>query len=141
MVRARPPEAVLIEEARRKIGLTQAEAAAAMNISTARWKELIAGYRVEHGREVDRRGKAETYARMAEVVGLAASAFRRVRPEITLEMMRRADPRTPEGRLLAHLVALRAQYGDDVFAEAVAMLAPQTMDDQEPRSSTTRMEG
>lgn len=127
-----PPEGRLIERAREKLGISQAEAGRQAGVSGQRWRALVKGYK-EGGRQTVR-GRADTLARMARVVGLQHVDFIGVgRPDVALELLRddldagAKPPRdekieAPVDRLYETLMALRRIFGEVAFKSAISRL-------------------
>lgn len=94
-----PREASLIKIARKAAGLSVAAAseAALIDISAARWSQIENGYEARGGRHSPVRGRDETIAHMAYVVGVAPerlSRAGRANAGLILEeiMRRQAEP-------------------------------------------------
>lgn len=82
------PEGELIDNARRRSGLSAREAAGAAGISEGRWRHIVKGYQaVTADNRIPAHAPADTLARMAEVVGVSASELEAVGRKDAAESM------------------------------------------------------
>ncbi|MFE3149096.1 helix-turn-helix domain-containing protein [Streptomyces sp. NPDC059218] len=73
---APPPEAVLIEEARKRARISGRKAAQRADISPTRWAQIITGYQAVGGNYIPVRAPDVTVARMARATGVTADQLR-----------------------------------------------------------------
>lgn len=88
-----PPEGATLEAARRRLGISQNEAARRAGISGTRWRQIVKG-RQTGAQAGPVTGSATTVARMASAVGLSAEDLEEVGRADAAEVLRRMD----EGR-------------------------------------------
>ncbi|MET9218945.1 helix-turn-helix domain-containing protein [Streptomyces sp. NPDC088197] len=82
-----PPEGELIKVALAASGLSQREASRRAGMSDTRWRQIVSGYQSVDGTPVPVRGRDETLARMAHVVGVRPEQFEDVgRPDAAEEL-------------------------------------------------------
>lgn len=109
-----PPEAALIQTALKSARLSARSAAKRAGISDARWRQIVSGYQSVSGSYIAVRAPAETLARMAHTVGLAADQLAEAgREDAAQELQELIDtqPASPA-----------ADYTSDPHIEAVAQL-------------------
>ena len=88
-----PPEGRLIEDARERRRLSQNKAAELAGISGTRWRQIVTGTASGgKGIQVPVHGRAETVARMAQVVGVTAEQLSSVDREDAGRELRRLPP-------------------------------------------------
>lgn len=88
-----PPEGRIIEEAREKRRLSQNKAAERAGLSGTRWRQIVTGTASGgKGIQIPVRGRAETVARMAQVVGVTPERLAEVGREDAAEDLRELPP-------------------------------------------------
>lgn len=126
-----PPEGVLIETARMRLGISPPEAASRVlpkPISDNRWRAIVLGNRRGDG---SRTGlpRAETWAKLAVAVELAPEAFETLDPpREDIALLIRAFTSPParsiiadrHAPLLTMLTTLDEMFGQEVFDAAVS---------------------
>lgn len=107
-----PPEGQVIEEAREKRRLSQNKAAEQAGLSGTRWRQIVTGVASGgKGIQIPVHGRAETVARMAQVVGVAPEQLAEVGRDDAAEVLRTlaATPEEPN-RDLAEQLAERLRW-------------------------------
>lgn len=92
-----PPEGRIIEDARERRRLSQNKAADRAGLSGTRWRQIVTGVASGgKGIQIPVHGRAETLARMAQVVGVTPEQLADAGREDAAEELRELAP--PEGR-------------------------------------------
>lgn len=114
---APPPEAVLIEAARKRVGVAVRKIAPEAGITEARWRQLVKGYAsAGRGQTVSTRAPADTLARMARAVG------------VTAEQLHEVD-RDDAADILRNVGAVR--QGDPIEEDDLRFMRPEGISDEE----------
>jgi len=115
-------EGALIEAARKRLGLSQREAARRAGVSSSQWRFVESGVRLGSDGWVSVRGKSTVLAIMARVVELPPEKLVRCRPDVAREMWYAqigGFKSASSGQLVGLLVDLRDLFGEDVFNESI----------------------
>lgn len=102
------PWGLVIDEARKRAGLSVRKAASAAGISEGRWRQIVNGYQAAgQGQTVIVEGPDDTVARMAEAVGVSPDQLRSAGRDRAAEVLTGLlSPITPEmGDVLSESVA------------------------------------
>jgi transcriptional regulator with XRE-family HTH domain len=113
-----PPEGRIIEEAREKRRLSQNKAAERAGLSGTRWRQIVTGTASGgKGIQIPVRGRAETVARMAQVVGVMPEQLAQADREDAAEELRGlAPPESPKRPPVEGLRELRDRF-DRILAD------------------------
>lgn len=123
----RPPEGKVIEAARQRLGLTQAQAGVRCGFTSSRWRNNVNGHV---------KTAVGVWALMARAVGLGPEDFAAVRIDLSLELLGRSGSEGGEnpGGLVARLVHIIRAVGVKSFQKAALQAVRQVEDaDEEPQ--------
>jgi len=142
-----PPEAPLIDAARRSSRLTVREVTRRARISEAHWRQIVSGYESLGGGEYrEVHAKPETLARIAQVIGLTPDQLRKVRRTDAAEALEEITP-DPQPEPPSYtppvdaVYAILASLPPDAQAEVVRRLAKENPAAVEPLSGQERKAG
>lgn len=121
-----PPEGLLIEEARERLGFSQNQAGALADMHGNWWRAMVYGKKSDGTPVI---GRPDTWARMALVVGLTPESFERLDPPRrdvadlmrTFASLARDSMLTghPESSLLSLLAAIQTAFGPEACEDAI----------------------